>query len=1118
MDLRRTPRRYDRSPRHLALRHGRRTLHQLRSAEAQNDQKKLPRGHEQLYSFYQPGLTAGPHIINVTQNIRAGDQEKRVKSDHRFTVFAPRFSLPEGAIYSFYPPQGHSDGVEIVPNVVLTDPTLPWERTGSPSTERADPKPDDYNRNRVPWMAVLLFTQEELHLNQADLASVVEKTSVKDKATQSSTFSISMPAKEAADGSILQRTTTSIPFDPESDDDAEKADVIFLKSKLFNALFTQYDQDAKPVAGQKSCYVYHHRYLAHLRQINMEGTAAAATMEDEEGDHSYSVVVCHRTGPLDITKPTTVVAHLVNIEAVEGLAYPVQNDFVAMSSLYSWEYTCLPSGSLNVQDQFSHLGETLGVLKPQLDEEDNHSLQAKGAIGDRLSKRLNDGYSMMRYRIQTGEITAAFSRSPFTPTTVDFPVENPPWPASSTTGTKLQILDRQLNIMDLTYSTAWTLGKTLGLANPEFAAALSRVRKQIYDMGVDQAKTTVIKTRAAQSEVPPSYKSAEEVLSTLADTLQKVATLPEKKILQQKSDGMAHRWRRPMLPSPDLSYKGPEISAVVDDEFEKTAKKIASSVEEPDKPYNEHNTPYSTDWMIVLHWILDRYYLVDVPSHYLITDPSHLPQEGLRFFSIDPQWVEAMIDGGLSLANHLDQTDDRVRNAIKRAFNWYLTTEIPVLGYRPPTPTYGFYIRSALVTKFPDLIVDLEPQPSTDHAPVVLRHDVVEPSTLLCLMREPPKKGELQSLFLREPPHQQYFAAAADIAADKVHVFYKRAYTVSPVPDANQRSPFEYWCPRQNPEPGRSIYIWGTSPSATDVRCLNIENLAKDYQNQLLTQYEKLGHKDWYTDTIPNAALMAIQLNEPQFQLEIELPTPSTFPGLFKATRTSVDNAPRVLRVPPKKGSSLPIQPPLPKSNLECSPHPPFGCRKRPVPARPKYMPPHFQIAKHDPNHQLPKLRNAVTIMGGPQFQYKLYAIDHPNEPIPIKIKERQDLVFSIVMQGIAGDFEMEYMTFYVPLDSYNNSLIRPYDGPGPVMLSNLRFNVIAQFGKKDDRNYLILTLKPRNTTGRVAVRKIQEMSFMLRGVVTYEEETRTRIEVIEKYYMQDGWSKRFFADLKSGR
>src|SRR5205814_1951055 len=104
-------------------------------------------------------------------------------------------------------------------------------------------------------------------------------------------------------------------------------------------------------------------------------------------------------------------------------------------------------------DAFVNLGKTLNPLAPVLTPTDTTNLANGGTVGARVAARLADGFSLLRYRLQTGEVSAAFFRGPFTPTTVTFPTETPEeWPATSTAGGLLQILDDQLNIMDLTYS------------------------------------------------------------------------------------------------------------------------------------------------------------------------------------------------------------------------------------------------------------------------------------------------------------------------------------------------------------------------------------------------------------------------------------------------------------------------------------------------------------------------------------------------------------------------------------------------------------------------------------------------------------------------------------------
>ncbi|WAO91166.1 Hypothetical protein NCS54_00862300 [Fusarium falciforme] len=136
-------------------------------------------------------------------------------------------------------------------------------------------------------------------------------------------------------------------------------------------------------------------------------------------------------------------------------------------------------------------------------------------------------------------------------------------------------------------------------------------------------------------------------------------------------------------------------------------------------------------------------FLFEIPSQYLIIDPSYLPNESLRFFHIDPHWVDALIDGALSIANHINKDDDTLRQILKGAFNAYFATIDPDTDYRPQIPTYGCFLRSGLVRDFPDMHVvalcreDVPPMSAKEmkrheRAPI-LRQECLAGDMLLCL-------------------------------------------------------------------------------------------------------------------------------------------------------------------------------------------------------------------------------------------------------------------------------------------------------------------------------------------------------------------------------------------------
>ena len=94
------------------------------------------------------------------------------------------------------------------------------------------------------------------------------------------------------------------------------------------------------------------------------------------------------------------------------------------------------------------------VERPTLALKDTDPMKG---IGQRMVQRLKDGYSLIRYRVQSGEETVALFRGALLPVYPQAPISS--WPVSSTNGQDYQILDKTLGIMDVSYSTAWQLGR-----------------------------------------------------------------------------------------------------------------------------------------------------------------------------------------------------------------------------------------------------------------------------------------------------------------------------------------------------------------------------------------------------------------------------------------------------------------------------------------------------------------------------------------------------------------------------------------------------------------------------------------------------------------------------------
>lgn len=107
--------------------------------------------------------------------------------------------------------------------------------------------------------------------------------------------------------------------------------------------------------------------------------------------------------------------------------------------------------------------------------------------------------------------------------------------------------------------------------------------------------------------------------------------------------------------------------------------------------------------------------LIGVPFKYLVPTNAMLPPESIRFFFVDQNWVDALVDGALSLGRigNVDLVHDQALAPvlIERAENLALNQRRlqlhqPATREALETPVYGgFLLRSALVSGWPGLEV-----------------------------------------------------------------------------------------------------------------------------------------------------------------------------------------------------------------------------------------------------------------------------------------------------------------------------------------------------------------------------------------------------------------------------
>ena len=177
--------------------------------------------------------------------------------------------------------------------------------------------------------------------------------------------------------------------------------------------------------------------------------------------------------------------------------------------------------------------------------------------------------------------------------------------------------------------------------------------------------------------------------------------------------------------------------------------------------------------------------LYGVPFENLLPDARMLPPESLRFFYLDVNWVESMVDGALSTGAHSDR-DIRFQAVLREKIST-ITHEAAnqvrsaIRGEAAPTiagdrVAAGFLLRSAVVSGWPGLEIAAYSD-ETEHAGQQippLRIERLSPDVLLAIFAQVPKM-----IVLHEPQETLHFGVSGlPLGARNL-----TALAVDPIPD-----------------------------------------------------------------------------------------------------------------------------------------------------------------------------------------------------------------------------------------------------------------------------------------------------------------------------------------------
>ena len=394
----------------------------------------LTPGSVRFYDNSIPPLQSGSYQITVAQEIvdpsgKATPElpSKPFTQNQAFDVLGPRFRLDPLDVFSVHPPASSvGEFGELLPQIVLTRRTLPWERRIGANT------PDS-----VPWLALVLLDESEIR----------DGGDPENNPTLGRTVAVNQAVNLPLDGKILTAQVTLSSFE----DPQMKCRVIDLPPAVFT--------DTLPKASELPL-------LAHTRQVETEHKEILDL--DDEG--WFSIVVGNR---FPNTEGRNIV-HLVSLEGFkdylpDGSKSPASYERVRLISLASWFFT-----ATRARGNFISLMKNLdsGLLMMPVSEETRDAAQTRAQ--KLVLKAIDGGYVPIKYGMRQGEKTTAWYRGPLLPVPTKQVQRRDPFVTSDSA----MIYDQKTGLFDLSLATAWQIGRLAALADKTFSVEMLRWRRE----------------------------------------------------------------------------------------------------------------------------------------------------------------------------------------------------------------------------------------------------------------------------------------------------------------------------------------------------------------------------------------------------------------------------------------------------------------------------------------------------------------------------------------------------------------------------------------------------------------------------------------------------------------
>jgi hypothetical protein len=714
-----------------------------------------------FYDNFVPELHAGQYTVTLSQTLtQQGGQPvpstPQADVSQTFIVRAPRFVINPADVHQVFPPRNGTGVYEqYLPMIVLNKRALPWERT----LNLDEDDPETY-----PWMALLLFSANELLVPQPPSggASPPPSGSMKNP-TRSASFALTNVVNATFNGVNTAGPpagTLGPSITLEADEDPTKifCNVIDIPVDTFTALM--------PTLADL-------RFLSHVRRVSTENKVPMKMKHDGW----FAAVIGNRFAipPALGGSRQANIAHLVSLEGLETYlegTTPIQNfQKVRLISLCSWAFTCLR----DPQENFRQL--MLDLIRP-----DENGVQPDlllrmpvptdipepypGAQATVLG-RLDAGYVPLGYATRSGESTFSWYRGPLSPTLVapflqTNPASDTDNPAAPRSAAQALIYEPATGLFDQSYAVAFQTGRSLALASLPFATSLLQWRRaahHVVDVLLELIRSPNLENILQQEGIVDNNGNLTSVgVSDLAGLLDAniVSTAFQNFLATEFADNIASQVGKAggftsqrQAPRPKSQVPSDLANLMQNPTVVQLLQQL-SGLDVPGEGGETFEAGLVPD--IVVQWLAKLALLYGVPFNNLVPNSAMLPVESIRFFFVDMNWIDSLLDGAASVAMQSSRDSlfhQLMRDALRRAVDDVISQVRDVMrgvapgDAPPPVAMAGFVLRSAGVAGWPGLEVRAWcATPEGDKLMKPLRLDRVAPSVLIGVFPDLPVRVE----------------------------------------------------------------------------------------------------------------------------------------------------------------------------------------------------------------------------------------------------------------------------------------------------------------------------------------------------------------------------------------